>query len=132
MKSLVFATVLLAACASVPPGPQTSSSSAGVHFAAERLSSDAVRLMLDNGAAGRIGYNLCSSELQRRDGDQWIRVDTGDICTMQLMTLNAGHDATFEKRLPSTLSPGEYRYVTSIENPIGSPMTRLATAPFSR
>jgi hypothetical protein len=133
MKILALASLLFVACSAVPPPPQTSSSSsAGVLFGTERISPDTVRLTLDNGASQPIGYNLCSSDLQRRSGSDWVRVDTGEMCTMQLLTLNPGHDATFEKKLPAGLSAGDYRYVTSVENPLGTAPARIATAPFTR
>jgi hypothetical protein len=89
-----------------------------------------VRLALDNGAPDPIGYNLCSSALQRRDGTAWTPVATNEVCTMQLLTLNPGHDATFEKRLPANLPAGDYRYLTSVESPLGTPQTGITTDPF--
>ena len=58
------------------------------------------------------------------------RVETGEICTMELRTLNPGHDATFEKRLPSPLAAGDYRYVTGVESPLGGSRVVLETNPF--
>lgn len=49
---------------------------------------------------------------------------------MQLLTLNPGADATFEKRSGS-VPAGEYRYVTRIESPLNTPPVTIATAPFS-
>jgi len=91
-----------------------------------------MRLTLDNGESHQIGYNLCSSLLERRDGTMWTAVPTDEVCTAVLLTLNPGRDATFEKRLPSDLPAGEYRYRTSIESPLGMPMTVITTAPFTR
>jgi len=141
--AIVFAA-FLAACApltSTPPAeapagtPAESAATSpvgGVHFAAERVSPEVIRLSLDNGASQSIGYNLCSSSLERRTGSTWSNVPTGEVCTMQQLTLNPGADATFQKDLPANLGAGEYRYVTSIESPIGTAPKRVATAPFSR
>lgn len=97
----------------------------------ERTSTGALRLTLDNGSTEPIGYNLCTSQLQRQNGNDWTNVPTDEVCTMELRTLNPGADATFEKRLPAGLPAGVYRYVTSIENPVDAKMIPVATEPFS-
>ena len=127
-----FLTLLVAACTTAPvgPPPPASSTIAGVRLSAERVSSSVIRLALDNGAPHQIGYNLCSSALQRRSGSTWEAVGTGDICTMELRTLNPGADATFEKTLPSGLSSGEYRYITNVESPLGTQQSGVATESF--
>ena len=135
MRKLAFLGILLVtACTATPPAPtsQTSSGSVEVRLHAERVSPGTVRLTLDNGASQPIGYNLCSSELQRPSGTSWVRVETGDVCTMEIRALNPGFDATFEKKLPSALPAGEYRYVTSVESPMGGSHMLVATAPFER
>lgn len=135
---LVLLCLTLAACARVattPPAgtpPPANDRETRVHFAAERVSSSTIRLSLDNGETHPIGYNLCSSTLHRRSGSAWNPVDTGEMCTMELRTLNPGFDATFEKTLPATLPAGDYRYVTRVESPLGSSGVTLATASFSR
>jgi predicted carbohydrate-binding protein with CBM5 and CBM33 domain len=70
-----------------------------------------VLLTLRNGSATPVSYNLCSSTLQR--GLSWEAVETDEVCTMELRTLEPGGTATFEKTLPSELRSGEYRYVTN-------------------
>jgi hypothetical protein len=128
----VFLSVLLAACTPVTPAPQPSTlPPAGLFFTAERVGAGTIRLALDNGTSEPVGYNLCSSELQRRSGTGWTRVDTDEVCTMELRTLNPGHDATFEKRLPSGLAAGDYRYVTGVESPLGGSRVVVATEAFS-
>lgn len=137
MKTLLLVSALvLASCApaTTVPDPQpvsVSPSREGIRFSAEKVSTGLIRLALDNGAPHAIGYNLCSSELQQRTGSGWTAVPTDDVCTMQLMTLGAGRDATFEKRMPAGLAAGEYRYVTSVETPIGTAAIRIATDPFT-
>lgn len=141
MKSFFVVMALsLAACAPVAIAPQPDQSTtkpstappkARIFYTAERVSSGTIRLALDNGSSQPIGYNLCPSELQRRSGSGWTRVPVDKVCTMQLLTLNPGHDATFEKLLPAGLPSGKYRYVTGIENPLGTPQVGLTTDPFS-
>jgi hypothetical protein len=130
--SYSFLTALFAACTTVPvdPPPPASSTIAGVRFSAERVSPGIIRLALDNGAPHQIGYNLCSSTLQRRSTSTWEPVGTGEICTMELRTLNPGADATFEKTLPSNLPGGQYRYITNVESPLGSQQSGVATDSF--
>jgi hypothetical protein len=127
-----FLTMLFGACTTVPadPPPPASSTIAGVRLSAERISSSIIRLALDNGAPHQIGYNLCSSALQRRSGSTWEPVGTGEICTMELRTLNPGFDATFEKTLPLNMSAGEYRYITNIESPLGAQQAGVASDSF--
>jgi hypothetical protein len=127
-----FLTIVFAACTTAPadPPPPASSTIAGVRLSAERVSPGIIRLALDNGAPHQIGYNLCSSALQRRSGSTWEPVGTGEICTMELRTLNPGFDATFEKTLPSGLAAGEYRYITNVESPLGTKQTGVVTDSF--
>ena len=101
-----------------------------VLLAAERLDDVRYRLILQNGYNGSVGYNLCASGLQRWNNSTWQAVETGEMCTMELRSLPPGQDATFEKRLPDGLAAGRYRYVTSVEIPIGTEQVAVATAPF--
>jgi hypothetical protein len=133
MKSLALAlAILFAACAPLSTVPPAEATTGEVRFGAERVSAGLVRLTLDNGAPHPIGYNLCTSELERREGSAWTRVATGEMCTMQLLSLNPGADATFEKQLPADLAAGEYRYQTSIESPLGTAQKKISTAPFTK
>ena len=101
-----------------------------VTLSVERFGGDRVRLILQNGHDGRVGYNLCASGLQRWSGSEWEEVRTGDICTMELRTLPPGQDATYEKELPDDLAAGQYRYVTSVEVPLGTEQKGVASSPF--
>ncbi|HEU4522186.1 MAG TPA: hypothetical protein VFT12_09300 [Thermoanaerobaculia bacterium] len=137
MKSVcLMLSLFVIACAPAatapPAGDQTAppASPSGVMFSAERVATGSIRLALDNGSSQPIGYNLCHSSLQRRTGSEWTSVPGDEICTMEIRTLNPGHDATFEKRLPAGLAAGEYRYVTNVESPLGTPQSAVATAAF--
>ena len=128
MRSLAPLLIAIAACA---PLAQTSQDAqAGVRLMAETVDSRTVRLTLHNDSSDPAGYNLCTSRLQRRDGSTWMRVETDEVCTMELRTLQPGSTATFEKRLPAGIAPGEYRYVTNVEMPLGSAQGPVATEPF--
>ena len=135
MRRIAFLlTAFLVTCAPVPvtstPPPADGHASV-VTLAAERLDADRVRLILQNGYSGAVGYNLCTSGLQKRNGSAWDQVETGDICTMELRSLPPGQDATFEKRLPENLPSGEYRYSTSVEIPMRNAQVRVATDAFA-
>jgi hypothetical protein len=130
LATVVMLGLLLAACAPVTPAPPAGARVDAVTLAAERVGTDRFRLILQNGFDGSVGYNLCTSALQRRSGSTWEHVRTDDVCTMEMRSLPAGQDATFEKRLPAALAAGEYRYLTSVEIPIGTSQAEVATPPF--
>jgi hypothetical protein len=74
-----------------------------------------VRLNLRNIFGEQIGYNLCTSQLERESAGQWINVREDRICTMELRTLRAGETAAYTLQLPGSLSSGTYRYLARID-----------------
>jgi hypothetical protein len=123
-SSCFFVLLFTIACATPPPTDGNDDSppirqnptqaAAPVELSAERDGTRVV-LTLRNRSDSPVGYNLCSSSLQRRTGTTWRVVPTGEMCTMEIRELNAGGSATFEKTLPANAGRGEYRYVTTIE-----------------
>lgn len=111
---LCAATVLLCACSSsIQSGPAadvTLTATPGTVAAG-----DSLVLTLDNGTPGQIGYNLCASSLERQTADGWEVVPTDIVCTMELRILEAGQEASYPAALPTPLSPGQYRYNTSVQ-----------------
>jgi hypothetical protein len=95
MAMLLLSLAVLGGCAMAG-----AESEDGVTLTAARTGSK-VLLTLRNNSAAPVGYNLCSSELQR--GAAWEPVETGDICTMEIRMLERGGSATFEKTLASDL-----------------------------
>lgn len=75
-----------------------------------------VQLTLRNIYSQRIGYNLCSSQLERTVNGSWERVDEDRVCTMELRLLGPGEEATYTIKLPGTLADGTYRYVTNVDS----------------
>lgn len=75
-----------------------------------------VELTLTNSSADPIGYNLCTSGLERRDGGDWEPVASNRVCTMELRTLEPGSAARYSYELPAGLASGEYRFTTTAEN----------------
>jgi hypothetical protein len=84
-----------------------------------------LELRLVNQSTGQLGYNLCTSSLERRSGQAWQPVATQRICTMELRTLKPGEEARYPLELDG-LPPGEYRASTRVE---GLPAA-VTTEPF--
>ena len=84
-----------------------------------------LELLLRNGSAQPIGYNLCASSLERRSGDGWQPVASQRVCTMELRSLPPRGEARYQ--LPMVdVPPGEYRATARID---GTP-AEVATEPF--
>jgi hypothetical protein len=49
---------------------------------------------------------------------------------MELRNLASRETATFTQQLPSSLGAGEYRFVTGVESPVGSPRIGIASNSF--
>ncbi len=88
-----------------------------------------VKLALSNESGSPIGYNLCTSALQRRTAEKWTGVETGEVCTMEIRTLQSGGTATFTKTLPDDTVSGQYRYATNVDSG-GNPVV-VASDPFT-
>lgn len=76
---------------------------------------DSVTLTLNNSSAGDIGYNLCASGLERESFGGWEALESDRVCTMELRTLPAGQQTTYTTALPDGLTPGVYRFHTTVE-----------------
>jgi hypothetical protein len=116
MRTLtLFALALLGGCnPAIRPGTQPSGVSLGV--TPDRVvAGDSVTLLLSNGTPSGIGYNLCTSALERRSGSGWQALASDRICTMELRTLASGEQVRYPMDLPTGLAPGEYRFHTTIE-----------------
>lgn len=107
------ALVVLAACSTM----QSGSSGDDVMFTVEPTTvaaGDSILLGLDNGTAEQIGYNLCASSLERQTQEGWALLTTEVVCTMELRLLEPGQAGSYPMWLPAGLTPGEYRYRTTI------------------
>lgn len=92
---------------------------------------DSVTVILATTLEGGVGYNLCSSALERQSGYDWQVVPADRVCTMELRTLQPGEEATFTFHLPVTLEPGEYRYHARVEALTAGEMHDVRTEPFT-
>lgn len=84
-------------------------------------------LRLANGTSEQIGYNLCTSQLQREVSGRWEPVESDRICTMELRLLQPGGEDAFAIELEG-VAAGRYRFVTSVER--AGAMPELASEPF--
>ena len=91
---------------------------------------DSVHLTLSNRTAGQVGYNLCTSRLERQTGAGWEPIPSGRVCTMEIRGLPAGEEADYTLALPADLEPGSYRYATDVEPPDPAGRTPVASEPF--
>ena len=119
--ALILSILLIAGCA------MSTAATYNITLMAAKTD-QAVKLTLSNESGESVGYNLCTSALQRRTAGKWTAVETGDICTMEIRTLQNGGTATFTKTLPGDIVSGEYRYTTNVDSN-GSPVV-VASEPF--
>lgn len=130
-RGLLLAILLASACTATqsPPGEgavtlraQPAAVSAG----------DSLELVLENGLAEPVGYNLCTSALEWRRGEAWEAVASDRVCTMELRILEPGQEARFTFAMPQRpqLPAGEYRAVTGVEHMTSGGRTEVASEPF--
>jgi hypothetical protein len=71
-------------------------------------------LILNNGSNIQIGYNLCTSGLERMVTGSWQQVPSNRICTMQLGILEPSQSTRYTIQLPTDLGAGDYRWVATL------------------
>ena len=138
IAALIVPLLFLAGCgpgSDAPPPGGFPPPAAGLRLTVEpqvASSGSSVALILFNGTARPVGYNLCMSALERWQSGSWQTVPEDGVCTAELRTLQPGDQARHPKTLPATLSAGDYRYVTRVESPLnGGPLQRVASDPFA-
>lgn len=109
------AAIVLLACSSSMQSADPAADITLTAAPATLAAGDTVILTLENDALEQIGFNLCASSLERQTADAWEPVQTDVVCTMELRTLETGAKADYRAALPAVLSPGRYRYTTSVE-----------------
>jgi hypothetical protein len=74
-------------------------------------------LRLKNPFSQALGYNLCSSVLERHSDGAWRTAESESdrVCTMELRTVQPGGTATYNRPLSSRLPAGDYRFRTTVE-----------------
>ena len=112
---LAFTVVVLLGCSS---SLESGDDVAGIRLTAAptpATAGDSVTLTLDNETEGPVGYNLCTSSLERQTASGWEPVPVDLVCTMELRSLQAGSDVEYRMPLPAGLVEGQYRYRTNVE-----------------
>lgn len=91
---------------------------------------DRVEITLDNQGLRKVGYNLCTATLERETGDGWEEVagEAGE-CPSELEQLKVNRAESYKQRLGDQLTPGQYRFTTSVE--IGDGSRELTTTAFT-
>src|SRR5690606_32987735 len=115
-SALMLMLMLATACTTTA---QSAAEDAAVTLRVEPASvsaGDSLKLVLDNGLEEAVGYNLCTSALEWRRGEEWQPVLSDRVCTMELRILEPGQEADFAFAMPELpqLPAGEYRAVTGV------------------
>lgn len=113
--AIILTAVFLLAC-----GPSVQNGGAGSDISLDVVPTDVragatAELVLANETSGSIGYNLCTSALERRTAGGWEGVQTDRVCTMELRKLPAGEATRYPYELPTELDEGEYRLLATVE-----------------
>lgn len=128
MKRMLFILTLgIAACSARTNG------TAEVELRAEPTTlqaGDTATIVLRNNSNSTIGYNLCPSALERKDGEAWQQIPSDRMCTMELRMLEPGQEARYPYVLPTDLAAGEYRFVTGVNRMPAGDAIGVATEPF--
>lgn len=113
--TLTLLLVLLAACGrTVPSGESVEGLRLSVR--PDRvLAGDSVVLTLSNRSGETIGYNLCTSALERSTEGGWRDVPSERVCTMELRTLPPGDDARYTIGIEPDRTAGAYRFRADVE-----------------
>lgn len=118
MRSVIVVALALSVLGGCSPPVQNGGASSDVELGVEPDVIEAggtVELVLGNESSGEIGYNLCTSVIERRTEGGWDGVPSDRVCTMELRILPAGEIARYPYELPAGLGPGEYRFLANVE-----------------
>jgi len=115
MIRFILPVLVLAACASAAEeGPDQE-----VFLEAQPTAvspGETVTLTLSNRTPWPVGYNLCTSSLERESAGAWEPVPEDRMCTMELRMLDPGERSALDLQLPPDLQPATYRYTANIED----------------
>ncbi len=89
------------------------------------------RLLLRNGGAEQVGYNLCFHDLEQRVGSAWISLALSRICTTEIRYLSPDAAADFGVVIPAALTSGDYRYRVAVWLDETRTLVDVASAPFT-
>jgi len=130
--SLLLIATIFAGCNLVGGSGDTSN---GVTFTTEQdgyALGSTVTATLANSSDEAVGYNLCFSALERRQGDDWVFAGPSIVCQAIGLQLKPGEESRYSVTLVDSLnlpSSGTYRITTDVE--IEGEDIVLKTRPFS-
>jgi hypothetical protein len=92
----------------------------------------AITVRLVNTTARSVGYNLCTSQLERNDEEVgWTRVrQAEEACTQELRTLRPRQSTVFTFKIAPHIKPGEYRVASDVRDLQAGTAVTLVSAPF--
>jgi hypothetical protein len=91
---------------------------------------DPITLVLENRSADAVGYNLCTSQLERRTDFGWEDVPADRACTMEIRSLAPGEEARFSLCLETVHATVDHRFWTSVHDLASGTEARIPSQPF--
>lgn len=139
--ALLLTTALVACGGSGtdPLSPLGSSGDAtvrGLRYETDRAAysrNDEIVSQLVNASEHAVGYNLCTSALERRTGGGWAVVQRSPErpCILPLYILRPGQTTTYREPASAVPSPGTYRLRAQVEAPLNNGTRHITTPPFT-
>ena len=126
---IVLATAILMGCNAM----RTTSDPADITLRAEPATAAPganVELILENGSTADVGYNLCTSALERVVDGNGQPVQSDRPCTMELRMLPPSQNTRYTISLPAGLAAGEYRWVARVERMSSNEMVSVTSNTF--
>lgn len=74
-----------------------------------------IMLNLRNSSGKTVGYNLCTSTLERNRAGVWEATGSERVCTLQIRNIAHGQSESYPYVPQPRLAPGEYRAITLID-----------------
>ena len=128
-EGIVLATALLMGCNSM----RATSDTADITLRAEPATAAAganVELILENRSGADVGYNLCTSALERVVNGNGQPVPSDRACTLELRLLAPSQNTRYTISLPAGLTAGEYRWVARVERMNSNEMVTVTSNTF--
>jgi hypothetical protein len=126
---IMLATVLLTGCNTM----RSTNDTADITLRTQPETAAAgarVELILENRSSADVGYNLCTSALERVVNGSGQPVPSDRACTLELRILTPAQTARYTIALPAALTAGEYRWVTRVERMSSGDMVSVTSNTF--
>jgi hypothetical protein len=110
----ILVVVVLAACGSNDAQNRTRGLALGFEPTPSEPGEE-VALILRNGSALQISYDLCTARLSQQRGGGWVLVGSRRDCTTERQVLEPGAEDSDDFELPEELDGGSYRFSMRVE-----------------